>query len=125
MAHLEGDDPRHVGLPGQHHEIDHQLEVIREDFRGADGASDGQLGIALLLRELHAPLDIADSLQILVDLGAVRSTDPDAQPFDLRVDGIKDTAAFLSESQPCLRIGTGVRTEAVTVLKLRKEWSGA
>ena len=49
VAHLERDDARHVGLPGQNHEIGHQLEVVREDFRGADGASQGHFLIALAL----------------------------------------------------------------------------
>jgi len=52
------------------------FEVIREDFRGADGASDGQGLNFLLLGQLHAPLNIADGIQILIDLGAVRFRRP-------------------------------------------------
>ena len=73
VAHLERDDARHVGLPGENHEIGHQLEVFREDLRSADGAFDlRHLAVALLLGQLHAPLDIAHRVQILVDLAAIR-----------------------------------------------------
>src|SRR5439155_2033625 len=105
---------RHVGLPGQNHQISHRPELVREDLRGADGASDdGQLMVALLLRQFDAPLDIADSLQILVDLAAIRSADLQAQPLDVRVDGIKDTAVFPSEGQTRLRIGARFAKKAL------------
>jgi len=113
MAHLEGDDARHVGLPRQHHEIGHQLEVVGEDFRDAGGASDGHLLFALSLRQLNAPLDIADRLQILVDLVAIRSTDLDAQLLDLSADRVEDATVFLSEGRTHFRIGARVAEETL------------
>ena len=95
---------RHVGLPGQNHEIGHQLEVVREDLRDADGALDKEVLLALLLGQLYAPLDIADSLEILVDLVPIRSADLQTQASDFSVDRIEDAAIF-SIRQPRLRIG--------------------
>src|SRR5262249_54312846 len=104
MAHHERDDARHVGLPGQNHEIGHQLEVLGEHFRRAGGPCNlRHLDIALFLRELHASLDIAHSFQILVDLAAIGSAELDAQPFDVRVDGVKDAALLLPQRQANLR----------------------
>ncbi len=108
MAHLERNDARHVRLPGQNHEIGHQLAVIREDLGDADGALDKIFLLALLLGQLYAPLNIADGLEILVDLVPIRSTDSQTQPSDFSVDRIKDAAIFLSKCQPCLGIGARV-----------------
>ena len=108
VAHHERDHARHVGLPGENHEIRHQLEVFREDFRRADGGFHlRHFAVALLLRQLHAPLDIANGLQILVDLATIRSAELSAQPPDVGVDGIEDAAVLLSEGQTHLRIGAG------------------
>ena len=100
VADLEGADARHVGLPGQHHEIGHQLVVIREHRRDAGGACHlRQVVVALRLRELDAPFDIAHRVQILVDLAAVRSAELAAQPPDILGDGIEDAAVLLPQRQ--------------------------
>ena len=113
MAHLERDDARHVGLPRQHHEVGHQLVVIGEDFRSACRGSDGDLLVTLLLRQLHAPLDVADGIQILVDLAAILSADPQAQPLDVHADGVEDAPVFLSDRETQLRIRARVAEQTL------------
>ncbi len=85
VTHHERDDARHVGLPGEHQEVGHQLEVFREHFRRAGRAFDlRHVAVALLVGELHAALDVADRFQILVDLAAIGSTELAAQSSHIR-----------------------------------------
>src|SRR6185503_11458581 len=77
------------------------------------GGADGDLLVALLLRQLHAPLDIADGIQILVDLAAIGPADLQAQPLDLHADGVEDAAVFFSDGQAQLRIGAPVAEQTL------------
>ena len=98
VADLERAHARHVGLPGKNHQISHQLVVFREDLRDTDWPCDlRQLVVVLFLRQLHATLEIAQRLQILVDLAAVRSAQHAAQPLNFLRDGIEDAAVLLPQ----------------------------
>ena len=59
--HRERDDPCDIRLERERHEIEHQLEVLGDVVRRADGRiGNVQTRHVLLRRHLHAALDLAD-----------------------------------------------------------------
>ena len=93
MADLERTDPGHVGLPGEYQKIRHQLVVIGEDRGDGNQAIElRQLAIALRFGKLDAPLDVANRIEILVDLAAVGRAEPPAQALHVIGDGIEHAA---------------------------------
>src|SRR5260370_26289341 len=76
--------------------------------REAEGGSERrQLGIPLRFRQLDAPLDIANRLEVLVDLAAVRRAEPSAQALHIIGDSIEHAAI----SQTCLRTAAAAVAE--------------
>src|ERR1051325_6846941 len=69
-AGLEGEDASHVGLEGEHLEVEHQLHVLLERIGHADRRF-GQLALGAArvtgFDELDAPLELADVLEVLVE----------------------------------------------------------
>src|SRR5258708_36467932 len=109
VTDLERADARHVGLPGENHEIGHQFIVLGPGRRGTRGADHlwQNVVLALRLRALDAPLNVTHRVQVLVDLAAVRCAKLYAQPLGVLVDGIKDAAVLLPQARTRLRIGRG------------------
>ena len=72
-GHHERRDARHVPLIGERHELEHQLDVLFPVLRHADRHRrrlEQMIG-ALALGLLDAPLDFADVLHVLAELGAI------------------------------------------------------
>ena len=70
--HRERDDARDVGLERQRHQVEHQLEVLGDVVRRADRrVRNIQPRHVLLRRHLHAPLDLADRVEVVADDDAV------------------------------------------------------
>src|SRR2546421_6368249 len=59
----------------------------------------------LSLRQLHAALDIAYRLQILVDLATIRSAEVGTHRPDVLGDGVEDAAFLVPQRQTHLWIG--------------------
>ena len=68
----ESRDPRRIRLESEHLQVEHQLR---------DG---GKLPMRLRFGGLYAPFDIADGVEVLVDLPPVSGAQPPLEAIDLR-----------------------------------------
>jgi hypothetical protein len=97
LADHEGDHARQIRLEREHLQVEHQVEVILEDRRDAlRFVHLRQIQIALLLRLLNAPLDVADRIGVLVDLGLILRAQRLSERRQLVVHGIEN-ALVLAE----------------------------
>ena len=65
---------------------------------GRSGQSD--VAVAARFGGLDAPLDLADGIEIFVELGAVAAAQRRREPRGLRTDGIQDAAARACAREP-------------------------
>src|SRR5262245_13423246 len=91
-AEHERDDAREVRLKREPLKLVHELHVLAERFRNAGRALErGQARVvAEPLDRLNSPLDLADRLEILVDLDAVGRTKVARQAPEIRADEIEN-----------------------------------
>ena len=106
-GHHEADYPRHVRLEGDHHQVAHQLRVFFELIRDAVGALEQRHldGGALLFRLLNPPLDIADAVEVFVQLALVARTQSGLEARHIAAYEIEDTAVFFHPLQTSGRVG--------------------
>ena len=67
-----------------------------------------KLARGLFLRELDAPLDIANGLEILAELGAIARAHLSRQARHIPAQEVQDAALLLNLAKPHCRIGAGI-----------------
>ena len=111
--HQEADHPGHVGLVGEHLQVEHHLDVLAERGRHARrGALDHrQLLVRLGLGPLDAPLDVAHRREVVAELGLVGRPEPLPQPRHLAGHRVEDAPVLAPTRAPRLGIGGGAVAE--------------
>ena len=104
VVELECDDPRGIGLEGEHEDVAHQPHVLSNVLWDAIGRP-GHVGLVeRRLPTLQFPplssggdplFDIADALEVFVEFAAIGSADSPSQISGLLDDGVKDTFVTL------------------------------
>ena len=112
VAQLLGQQQRRhagdVGLPGEHLEVEHQLDVLIDFLRRADGRiRQRQLRRRLLRRLLDAALDLADVVEVLIDAVAVARRQPPLKGGRFSQHRIEQAHGLLPSRAP-LGIGAAV-----------------
>ena len=96
--HLERDDSRDVGLHREHLQVEHQLDVLLPRCRSRQRTIEvGHLVDALLLGFLNPPLDLANGIEILVDLACDRRRRASAEGSP----SLRDTASSMLPFRRC------------------------
>ena len=111
-ADQEGDDARDVGLPGEELQVEHQIDVLLEGVRDAEGH--GEIGRRLQvapLRALDAALHVPDRIEVLRQAFRV-----------VRADGPLQAAASPSTESRMLRssCSLAIRSSGVPPLPKRR-----
>ena len=100
VVELERADARRVGHEGQHEDVAHQPHVIGNVLGHAVGrprhVGPGQhrlpaLELAALPRRLDPPLDVADALQVFIELPLVAAANGAAEVLGILPDRIENT----------------------------------
>ncbi len=86
--------------------------MLAVGFRHADGSVEIHPRVALALRPLDAPFDLADVLQIVVEPRSVLGAQPAAQPVHVPGQRIEDASIHLPLRQPLLG-GAGPSEQAL------------
>ncbi len=102
----ERGDPRQVGLPRQRQQVVHDLRVRLKTLGHARRLVDRrQLPVALLLRDLDPPLDIADRVDILREPRAVPRPEHPLEVAQLPRDHVENAAIPANLPEPGLPVG--------------------
>ena len=101
-----------IGLERQHHDVIHELDVLRVIGGDADGRFDHRVfGVAELLRLLDARFQFADAGQVLIQFGLVARTKAAFHGARILHHKIKDGTLFLPAALRIFHAFTG-RTRA-------------
>jgi hypothetical protein len=104
--HHHGDDARRVTLEREGLQVEHQLRVIAVDGRRALRRLHGRRQIAVFLFRLDdAPLDLANRLEVLVDLAAIAVAQTPLQVGDINGHRVEKAAVRLDTGQALLGRG--------------------
>lgn len=97
---LECDDPGDVPLERQDLEVEHQASVVGVGCRDAHGPVEVRQGVVLRvgLGLLDPALDLANGLQVLADLGAIRRAELLVQARHLLGDRVEEAGPLLQGS---------------------------
>ena len=105
-ADQEGADAGQVGLPGDQHQVEHQVGVLLEVGGDAGRLLDlRQPAAALRLGDLDAPLDVADRIEVPGQLRAVAAAELPLQVGDLGVHRVEDALVPAQRPRPRGRLG--------------------
>ena len=98
VIHRERDHAGDVGLERERHQIEHQLEVLGDVGRRADG-SVGNLERRHVgfLGHLHPAFDLAHRVEVVADDHAVADAEARLQARRLRLHAIEDAAGLLED----------------------------
>ncbi len=106
-ADHDRDHAREVRLERDHLKIEHQLRMILERARNTHGPlhhRQFQRG-ALLLRQLDAPLDVANRVHVIAELAAIARAEARLEMRDFLPHRIENAAVFLNACDARPRVG--------------------
>ena len=89
MPEHERDHAGHIALISQNHQVEHQLEVVFPTRGNSRGTLHFRQFAILLFRDLDAPLDPADRVEILGQLRAIGGRQSAAEARRFRIDRIE------------------------------------
>src|ERR1700738_415458 len=101
-AEHQGTHAREIALICQHLQVHHQLGMffIRKGHSRGRRIDGWELARALFLGLLNTPLDIADALDILVQLDTIAGPEPGAEARDFLCNRIEDAMLLPETIEP-------------------------
>src|SRR5262245_38861258 len=107
-AHHQGNDPSHVGLESNGHQVEHQVAMLfksRRDSAGALECGDEAVADFLTLDSLNAFLDFANGRKVLIHLSLVGCAQVHAETPGVFTDEVQNATILTSKAGAFRRIG--------------------